>query len=610
MLTDWDEVDSLGADDDNGVEVGEPDSKQSLLDEARDYDPVIAIGEFIDNTFGNYESTYLLQNEGEGLQAPVLRINIDFQTAEDVTKPEITYTENSGGVPYKKLGSFVSRTWTDWKELPYPVGAWGRGQLVAFAYFGRHNIVRTFHFDENLGRIFEFGSSKEPVGVSPSSKDPRDYYVPTNTHWNVKIYEDRREALSDGRPSAGETTFVIRKITPEALAAVRETEFFSDLTRDLCKYYANQVRNLNKLANEINNTTNQQMIELTISGAAEYTLFGENAKAEPKGNAQSLGLFHGGDFEEIAKNMVRVPTLPPRWVEFDVPIKDLHHSYSNSKETLTVEILCGFMDTCDDDFTKHYRGFMLWGNQRLFEESYVPALIPTLKSFQNNLKGKELSHHRWKGFVKISSPKPDLLPWSRPMKWGFRDNFVWRKTLDIILTHSLMPFFVAANKVYSSSPTFKKDNLPKYFQMFNPYTWDQVNLETFQAIEYTDDDLTTPEKKNELIHRIGNHVLTLNENQIRQAIADHFASSSIGKETPSGELENKELSIDNIKSPTTSWACFFHGNKNFTSITPTSNISDWQTFVVDADDNPTEFYHIHWKTLVFWSCPDAFFKKK
>ena len=77
----WGAVQSLGAEEDEGDEVGEVDNKKSLLDEARDYNPLIALGEFIDNSLGNFESTYLINNS-DGKSVPDLRINIDFQTAK------------------------------------------------------------------------------------------------------------------------------------------------------------------------------------------------------------------------------------------------------------------------------------------------------------------------------------------------------------------------------------------------------------------------------------------------------------------------------------------------------------------------------------------------
>ena len=90
----WGAVQSLGAEEDEGDEVGEVDNKKSLLDEARDYNPLIALGEFIDNSLGNFESTYLINNS-DGKSVPDLRINIDFQTAKGEAEPRIVYTENS-----------------------------------------------------------------------------------------------------------------------------------------------------------------------------------------------------------------------------------------------------------------------------------------------------------------------------------------------------------------------------------------------------------------------------------------------------------------------------------------------------------------------------------
>ena len=390
------------------------------------------------------------------------------------------------------MKSFVSRTWTQWDELEYPVGAWGRGQLVAFAYFGRHNVVRTYRFDEDCGRIFQFGSHKPPKDESPSSKLPEDYYVERNTHWKVRVYEDVREELPCPKPSAGETVFAIGKLTPEALDAMRTKGFFSELSQTLRKYYSNQVRYLNGLATK--STVHKSTIEITISGVKDIALFGSAAKTAPAGKHQTLELFHSGDFEQIAKNMLQFPTFPPRWIEFEIPIKDLGGSYVESDESMKIEILTGFMDTLDD-LNKEYRGFMIWGNQRLFMEKYVPNLIAANQNKQKTLDGNNLRHHRWKGFVKLYSPKPDLIPWSKPSKWNLRDPFVWKDVFDRILSHAMMPYFDAAVNVYTGSTEFGANNMTTFFQMFNPFQWKKGDLEAFNPINTAKDLVNETKQK-------------------------------------------------------------------------------------------------------------------
>ena len=105
--------------------------------------------------------------------------------------------------------------------------------------------------------------------------------------------------------------------------------------------------------------------------------------------------------------------------------------------------------------------------------------------------------------------------------------------------------------------------------------------------------------------------MSLDKKQIRQAIATHFESKSIEKNKQPSDLKKKKLSISNL-SANHSWANYIGGRKSFSDLKPTGNMlkSEWNPFVVDSGENPTEIHQIHWKTLILHCCPDAFYERE
>ena len=433
------EMGALGTPD--GI-AGKGDRKLSLLQECANYTPIVAFGEFIDNTLGNYKSTYLSDN-WEGT-VPALEIEIELNLDGKPEELSIVYSENSGGVHRDNLGEFVSKGWSSWKEkLDYPVGAWGLGQLVGFAYFGRYNIIRTHHLEStDGGRILQFGC-KDPIDpeADPQSNDPCQYYHEENTHWNVGVSIDNQ---LPNAPEPGKTRFRLMKLEPAVAKIMKQSSFKKELFKQLRKYYTNQITEIEAQANHKNGTTGESMVSITISGKHNVKIFGVGTNtADPGSDDEIIERWQSGDFEEIAKHMIQLPRLRPRWMKFEVPFSHLE-GMGTKEGKIGFEILVGMMKS-RDKIDKAYRGFMIWGNGRMFAEGYVPNMkgtTPVESIKQDELKGTNIRYHRWKGFVKIHCTEPTLIPWNKPSKWGYPDFWDWRPTFDRILALALEPFYV------------------------------------------------------------------------------------------------------------------------------------------------------------------------
>ena len=130
-----------------------------------------------------------------------------------------------------------------------------------------------------------------------------------------------------------------------------------------------------------------------------------------------------------------------------------------------------------------------------------------------------------------------------------------------------------------------------------PFQWKKGDLEVFNPIKYTAKDLVNETKQEKLIKKIGESVLSLDKKQISKPLP-LILNLNRRKEQQPSDLKKKKLSISNLRQ--TILGELYRWSQSFSDLKPTGNMlkSEWNPFVVDSGENPTEIHQIHWKT---WS---------
>ena len=443
--------------------AGNAPNKANLLIKAQACPTWLAFSEIIDNILDNYR-IFASEMINEDKQPHDLKVEIGIHntnTMYDLDSEEfqpnacfIKISENSGGITVDGLASFLSLGSSDWEEVDAAVGVWGNGQKVAMCRLGRHNTVGTRHrSDPEKGIYFELGSQLNPSvddkGIpdggyfSEEYEEPKNYYVSDNKHWEVDfdyLLEDDQDAYLH------KTVTVMRKVPENTRTELDDTAandgyFKEKVLSRLSMIFANKIRE--------NKYRFQKLIEESASDLIVPNMsvnFNHDSISEEydilDGHTATLGENDeaDGDFDRLVQQFSYIPnSLKPTRGEVIVPKAKI----PGAKADLHVSWLIGMVNT---DAPPSRRGFMCWGNGKLFEESHVE--INRLKGSFTGYGGRPEDSH-WKGYLKFWSRDPSLIPWKAPTKWSWDNEGKSSKIVNNIISCIATPYWRFSNKLAS-----------------------------------------------------------------------------------------------------------------------------------------------------------------
>jgi len=423
-------------------DFGGSPTKGDLLGKAKQTGIDDAFSEFIDNIIDNY--TYYISHDGNNDDLKVeVYIDIDDNqpVAESMNSGTVVIKENSGGVPKDKLKALIQIGNSGWLDnITEAVGTWGNGGKVALATIGRFCKFQTYYWDSENNNNYEaiqmhFGDILEPhldggMNNNQDKKHARNYYHPENDYWKVAVNK-----AVDGHciDNPGTSAITIKRLTENALITFQDPDKYNKMIARLQKIFYNKIRNFK---NEYRK--NIEIIFHNLRLECENNIFSNPQGAE-------------GDLDKEKNNFVFLPGIKP-----------IYHNciLSRGEQQIRVEILVGM----PLKNPKEKRGFMLWGNGRLFDENFMDFDVPT--GYPGWDKGNNVQAGRVKGFVKITGD-PSLIPWKGPLKWKFNNQAVFAELL-IQLLGSVITRYVTTSKSLGGAAITKKDgdHGPKFLRLF------------------------------------------------------------------------------------------------------------------------------------------------
>ena len=443
--------------------AGSAPNKANLLIKARACPTWLAFSEIIDNILDNYR-IFASQRIEQGEQPHDLSVKIGVHnttTPYDLDSEEyqpdacfIKITENSGGITEEGLTNFLSLGSSNWDQVDAAVGVWGNGQKVAMCRLGRHNIVGTRHeSDTGDGIYFALGSILKPSvdsdGVidggyySGEDEEPKNYYVEANKHWEV-AYDFLAEEDQDNY--LHKTVTLLSKVPEPTREDLDDTEdangyFSRRVLSRLSMIFANKIREnglkFDRLIKE--NSSELQVPKMSVvfnhdKMSEEYDVLDINSAVLGENNEAD------GDFERLAKQFTYIPdSLKPTRGEVVIPKEQI----SGAKADLRISWLIGMVNT---NAPPSRRGFMCWGNGKLFEESHTD-INRLLGNFREYSRRPEHSH--WKGYLKFWSQDPSLIPWRAPTKWSWDSEGKANKIIGNVISCIASPYWRCSEELYN-----------------------------------------------------------------------------------------------------------------------------------------------------------------
>ncbi len=408
--------------------------KSNLIDRADSTQTHHAISEILDNILQNYLSS--IDKFGDDAPGELI-VEITAQDLDDEIHGMITIDENSGGVSNEKMEAFVTPGESSWDETEDAVGTWGSGSKVALAHLGRWNRVHTRYYGEQQ-KNFELGSSDDIDPELPKDSDePKNWYCEKNTYWYVKEMETEH-TIEEGR-----TETVIRRVTKNARNFFCDDDTYHNGFTQLKKIFEAKIRAIRDREKEVTITLLNDMTsdeELTEISLAEFE---ENS-------------WYSGDFDSY-RNMLPIGIF---W-----PARTL--KYRLKADERTPELLMDILVGPAEDTVKR-KGFMMWGNNRLFAEWHEAlSSIDSAKSNWGIPKGYKAysigggsGTGSWLCFVKFTSTNPRAIPWDGPIKWGYHEgNQIYEREIQEVLARVVTSYLAQSSTLSKASGIFMQNQL-------------------------------------------------------------------------------------------------------------------------------------------------------
>jgi len=220
----------------------------------------------------------------------------------------------------------------------------------------------------------------------------------------------------------------------------------------LSKIFANKVReNKLKFQELIEETTNQlnvpnMQVWFNHSGKSEKFDILNHETADLGENDEAAG-----DFEELKKQFCYIPgSLLPSTGEITIPQAKI----SGARDDLHISWLTG---TVNLNNTPERKGFMCWGNGKLFEPEMKE--IEKLSGAYTKWDNTRPEQCHWKGYLKFWSKDPSLIPWGAPTKWGWNEENKAREILNDLISAIATPYWTHSSRLGSE----KVQELEEYF---------------------------------------------------------------------------------------------------------------------------------------------------
>jgi len=389
--------------------------------------PEIAILEFLDNIFDNYQKNIAAINES-------LNIKLVFFSDED--EDGVIIEENSGGITINDIPNLLVIGKTS-EPIPKKIGTWGEAFLHAVRSLGLSLEIYSYHLE---GKPFYISINKE--------------FFESDTPWETKpdIYD-----LGEMNIDRGTTTFVIKNLVPRLKKSSRIADFFKNLKSKIEITYWKRV-------DELQDKTRDALIQI-----------------EPFSTTPIKIEWKKIDFNRI---FTYFPLCPPvHLVDYPIEIELKEAKDGNvekmEKGEILVEAYCGLNPFIRDENSEYrnLNGVWMWGNDRLFVEqiydkSYVGyGLINTgIPTFADKRAVVLLSIFI---FFKTHNTKwNEFIPWGVPTKYGFNIESPIQEEIIKIIT-ILAKRFVNAITIPGAREA-----------IFKIFTHDFVELEDDEKIEY------------------------------------------------------------------------------------------------------------------------------
>jgi len=431
---------SLGLGAEDGEEFGGGTPKQSLLDRAKGTKTHEALSEALDNILQNYIiSIERAEKEGGG-EPSALKVEITIDELGDPINGCICITENSGGIAEEKLYSFITLGASGWDETENAVGTWGSGSKVALACLGRWNQVHT-HYPGETQKDFAMGAEEDyDAEAASDSQEVKNYYAPNNAYWRVK---DKNPSPFD--IPEGTTQIFIRRVTPWTKKFFEKEPEYLEGIEELRKIFEAKIRKINNLGFETSIVLYNNMMDNHDYEEIELTKFEDSS-------------VYSGNFEQYLEELA---------IGIYHPSSILHlRLKKEGSADLKMKILTG-----PAKHKKDKKGFLMWGNDRLFTDWFgdMSSITKTggsaawgLGDMQGNYSDHSPSSGAtsgsWRCYVKFESNDPRVIPWNGPIKWGYHNaNQTYSTQIEMVLAR-IVTTYCAQSRALANHSGFHIQN--------------------------------------------------------------------------------------------------------------------------------------------------------
>ena len=397
-----------------------------------------AYAEFIDNILDNYiqniEALKEIRGQGNaGLEVRMALNSVSEESESPETNGTFLISENSGGVQRERWVPLIQSGSSDWSTEEgmssiesTPVGTWGKGGMIALARLGRWNIFQSPHHSvapqegaECYAVQLQFGS-KDPIDENSATthngkKLDKNYYSPDNDYWNREV-SVAKQGFCMNRP--GTSAITIKRLEKDFLETIcnhngpNDENSYAYVVTKLARVFEYKLNSIRSRYSEtIEIVLHNSRLEET-NQFRDYDIANQNQGTDASGiEQQQLRLF------------TFLPGVHPVRYRASIQLG------GEQEKPLEMEVLVGMQL----DHNTPTRGFMLWGNDRLFEEGFKGFDVSHGNYIGWGENGSNVQNGRVRGFVKLTSHDPSKIPWLGPIKWGFNHESKYGKVVIDIL---------------------------------------------------------------------------------------------------------------------------------------------------------------------------------